>query len=46
MEEASEFFAEHKKIAKKINAMMEVGLSYLSLGQPLSTLSGGGTSKN
>ena len=41
VEEASEFFAEHKKIAKKINAMMEVGLSYLSLGQPLSTLSGG-----
>lgn len=41
VEEAAEFFLEHQKIAKKINAMMEVGLSYLSLGQPLSTLSGG-----
>lgn len=41
VEEASEFFADNKKISKKLKAMMEVGLSYLSLGQPLSTLSGG-----
>ena len=41
VEEAAEFFADNKKISKKLKAMMEVGLSYLSLGQPLSTLSGG-----
>lgn len=41
VEEAAEFFADNKKISKKLKAMIEVGLSYLSLGQPLSTLSGG-----
>lgn len=41
VEEAAEFFADNKKISKKSKAMIEVGLSYLSLGQPLSTLSGG-----
>lgn len=41
VEEAYSFFQEHKKIHKHIHAMMEVGLSYLSLGQSLSTLSGG-----
>lgn len=41
VEEAVEFFADNKKISKKLKALMEVGLSYLSLGQPLSTLSGG-----
>lgn len=40
-EEAAEFFSDNKKISKQLKAMMEVGLSYLSLGQPLSTLSGG-----
>lgn len=40
-EEAEEFFADDKKLKKSIHAMVEVGLSYLSLGQPLSTLSGG-----
>lgn len=40
-EEALEFFKENKKIHKRIVALNEVGLSYLSLGQPLSTLSGG-----
>lgn len=41
VEEAVEFFQDQKKIVKKLTAMLEVGLSYLSLGQSLSTLSGG-----
>ncbi len=40
-EDALVFFKEQKKIAKQIRAMVEVGLGYLSLGQPTSTLSGG-----
>lgn len=40
-EEAKEFFSGCPKIRKAVHAMVEVGLSYLSLGQPLSTLSGG-----
>ena len=39
--EAYEFFKENKKLRKALGAMLEVGLPYLSLGQPLSTLSGG-----
>ena len=41
VEEAREFFAEDRKIRKQLDALMETGLPYLSLGQPLSTLSGG-----
>lgn len=40
-EEALIFFKDQKKIAKHLKAMVEVGLGYLSLGQPTSTLSGG-----
>ena len=40
-EEAAGFFADCPKIHKKLKAMVEVGLSYLTIGQPLSTLSGG-----
>lgn len=38
--QALEFF-KVKKITSKLQAMRDVGLDYLSLGQPLSTLSGG-----
>ena len=41
VEEAASFFASNKKICEKLNALMEVGLPYISLGQPLSTFSGG-----
>lgn len=40
-EDAYEFFKDNRKINKSLHAMLEVGLSYLSIGQPLSTLSGG-----
>jgi excinuclease UvrABC ATPase subunit len=39
--EALEFFGTSKKIASKLQAMSDVGLDYLTLGQPLSSLSGG-----
>ena len=38
--EAMEFF-DNKKIRAKLQMLMEVGLDYLTLGQPTSTLSGG-----
>ncbi|WP_412028021.1 ATP-binding cassette domain-containing protein [Deinococcus yunweiensis] len=40
VEEALAFFTE-KKIRSVVQAMQEVGLGYLTLGQPLSTVSGG-----
>ena len=41
VEDAVEFFADNKKISDKLKALIEVGLPYISLGQPLSTFSGG-----
>ncbi|MFU8848496.1 MAG: excinuclease ABC subunit UvrA, partial [Opitutales bacterium] len=41
IDEALLFFGEHKKIVRALQPLVEVGLSYLKLGQPLNTLSGG-----
>ena len=41
VEDACEFFKDNKKIMDYLNSLMEVGLLYISLGQPLSTFSGG-----
>jgi excinuclease UvrABC ATPase subunit len=40
VQEALEFF-EIKEVSKKLQALSDVGLGYLKLGQPLNTLSGG-----
>lgn len=40
VEEALDFF-QQKEIVRKLQAMSDVGMNYLTLGQPLSTLSGG-----
>jgi len=39
--EALTFFAHHKQIAKRLQLLSDVGLDYLKLGQPSTTLSGG-----
>ena len=39
--QAVELFQKRKEIVRKLQAMDDVGLGYLTLGQPLSTLSGG-----
>ncbi|GAA5068091.1 excinuclease UvrABC ATPase subunit [Thermocatellispora tengchongensis] len=39
--EALEFFAGERKLRPVLQALNDVGLDYLTLGQPLSTLSGG-----
>lgn len=41
LEEASTLFAGDAKIAGRLEPLVRVGLGYLQLGQPLSTLSGG-----
>ena len=40
IEQAMEFFSE-KKVRKPLQSMIDVGLGYMTLGQPTSTLSGG-----
>lgn len=40
VEQALEFF-ELKEVVRKLQALSDVGLNYITLGQPLSTLSGG-----
>lgn len=41
IEEAAQVFKEHKKLDKILKLLCEAGLSYLELGQSLTTLSGG-----
>ncbi len=40
-DEALELFANHRRIARRLQALVDVGLGYLQLGQPANTLSGG-----
>jgi excinuclease ABC subunit A len=40
-ETALEFFANQPNIARKLQTMVDVGLGYIALGQPATTLSGG-----
>ena len=40
-EEAVEFFSNIPKIARKLQTLCDVGLGYIKIGQPATTLSGG-----
>ena len=41
VEEGVEFFQNHEKIRRKLQTLFEVGLGYIKIGQPATTLSGG-----
>lgn len=41
IDEALEFFEAHPKIRRKLQTIVDVGLGYVTLGQPATTLSGG-----
>ncbi len=41
VEEAMEFFRHHPRIFNKLKTLYDVGLGYIKLGQPATTLSGG-----
>ncbi len=41
VEEAAEFFSAFTPIARHLNTLVDVGLGYIRLGQPATTLSGG-----
>jgi len=41
VDEAAEFFGNHKRILRPLKLLHDVGLGYLTLGQPANTFSGG-----
>jgi excinuclease ABC subunit A len=41
VDEAGDFFAGHEHLGRRLRVMQDVGLGYLRLGQPATTLSGG-----
>lgn len=41
IEEALTFFSSYTKVAQKLQALVDVGLAYVQMGQPAPTLSGG-----
>jgi excinuclease ABC subunit A len=41
IEEAAELFKHHRQLGRIMHTMVEVGLGYVALGQPATTLSGG-----
>jgi len=41
VEDAAKFFVNHPSVKDKLDALMEVGLSYIRIGQSATTLSGG-----
>lgn len=41
VEEGMNFFENHKKIYRKLKTLYDVGLGYIKIGQPATTLSGG-----
>lgn len=41
VEEALEFFSNIPQIKQRLQTLVDVGLSYITLGQPSTTLSGG-----
>jgi excinuclease ABC subunit A len=41
IEDACEFFKNHPRISRRLQTLLDVGLSYMTLGQPATTLSGG-----
>ena len=43
--EAHNFFAEHPGLVRSLKIMKDIGLGYLTLGQPTNTLSGGETQR-
>ncbi|MBQ8569062.1 MAG: excinuclease ABC subunit UvrA [Oscillospiraceae bacterium] len=41
VDEGVEFFSSHPKLARKLKTLQDVGLGYIKIGQPATTLSGG-----
>ena len=41
VDQAVEFFSDNEEIINKLKPLQDVGLGYIALGQPSSTLSGG-----